>query len=86
MLLPAVAALDLSRRSTTASQGLSLSGGVLITLPNDRLYDEVEQLVHSTTQLPRILDDFCMRQHTRRMFKVTHANTSRSRNQQFHVY
>ena len=41
-----------------------------ITLPEDRLFDEMEQLVLSTKHLHGLLDDFVLRQPSRRVLKV----------------
>jgi len=46
------------------------AGSVVITLPEDRLFDEMEQLVLSTKHLHGLLDDFVLRQPTRRVIKV----------------
>lgn len=46
------------------------TGGVVITLPEDRLFDEMEQLVLSTKHLHELIDDFVLRQPTRRVIKV----------------
>lgn len=46
------------------------AGGVLITVPEDRLFDEMEQLVLSTKHLHGLLDDFVLRQPSRRVLKV----------------
>lgn len=53
------------------SQAFHLTGGILITLPEDRLSDEMEQLVLSTKHLHSLLDDFVLRQPTRRVLKVS---------------
>lgn len=52
------------------SQAFNLTGGVLITLPEDRLFDEMEQLVLSTKHLQGLIDDFVLRQPPRRVLKV----------------
>eukprot|EP00752_Nemacystus_decipiens_P001778 g1718.t2 len=49
------------------------AGGILITLPEDRLFDEMEQLVLSTKHLHGLLDDFVLRQPSRRVLKVMKA-------------
>lgn len=46
---------------------------MLITLPEDRLFDEMEQLVLSTKHLHGLLDDFVQRQPNRRVLKVRGA-------------
>ena len=46
------------------------AGGILITVPEDRLFDEMEQLVLSTKHLQELLDDFVLRQPSRRVTKV----------------
>eukprot|EP00903_Cladosiphon_okamuranus_P005365 g5358.t2 len=50
------------------------AGGVLITVPEDRLLDEMEQLVLSTKHLHGLLDDFVLRQPSRRVLKVMKAS------------
>ena len=47
------------------------AGGVVVTLPEDRVFDEMEQLVLSTKHLHELLDDFVLRQPTRRVLKVS---------------
>lgn len=42
----------------------------MITLPEDLLFDEMEQLVLSTKHLRGLLDDFVLRQPSRRVLKV----------------
>lgn len=54
----------------TRTQAFNLTGGVLITLPEDRLFDEMEQLVLSTKHLQGLIDDFVLRQPPRRVLKV----------------
>lgn len=41
-----------------------------MTLPEDRIYDDAEQVVLSTTHLQSLLDEFVFRQPTRRKIKV----------------
>lgn len=60
-------------------QVFGLGGDVLITLPEDRLFEEVGQLVLSTTHLQTVIEDFGARQRARRVLKVRQSHSSRSR-------
>ncbi|CAM9275025.1 unnamed protein product [Scytosiphon promiscuus] len=64
---------DFGRISNYLHEAFHLTGGVLITVPEDRLFDEMEQLVLSTKHLRSLLDDFAVRQPTRRALKVMKA-------------
>ncbi|CBJ27259.1 flagellar associated protein [Ectocarpus siliculosus] len=64
---------DFGRISGFLQEAFNLTGGVLITLPEDRLFDEMEQLVLSTKHLQGLIDDFVLRQPPRRVLKVMKA-------------
>lgn len=55
----------------TRPQAFQLVGRAVMTLPEDRIYDDAEQVVLSTTHLRSLLDEFVFRQPTRRKMKVT---------------
>lgn len=60
------------------TQAFRLSGGVLISVPQDQLSEEMEQLVLSTRHLRGLLDDFSSRQPIRRLSKVVKEYTCSS--------
>ncbi|CAB1121297.1 unnamed protein product [Ectocarpus sp. CCAP 1310/34] len=60
---------DFGRISGFLREAFNLTGGVLITLPEDRLFDEMEQLVLSTKHLQGLIDAFVLRQSPRRVLK-----------------
>lgn len=63
--------LDLTRTGfPTRSQAFQLAGRAVMTLPEDRICDNAEQVVLSATHLQSLLDDFVFRQSTRRKMKV----------------
>ncbi|CAM9310036.1 unnamed protein product [Ectocarpus fasciculatus] len=64
---------DFGRISGFLQEAFNLTGSVLITLPEDRLFDEMEQLLLSTKHLQGLIDDFVLRQPTRRVLKVMKA-------------
>ena len=63
--------LDLTRIGfPTRPQAFQLAGRAVMTLPEDRIYDDAEQVVLSTTHLQSLLDEFVFGQPTRRKIKV----------------